>query len=264
MIGNGKNLTLAHYLTYDSSLQTVKSRNESVDLIEAELKDDINNATEDIEACANACNAYSKTRRLVKVFKSGPWEKKFTAFFDAFAKHRVRFNQVLTKHIAESVHAIREDIKDMSRRFEEILTNSLPKDLVELRDLVKDMGGVDFLLANPERLEDLIKKENKLSSDQAGGGISTDLQRPFTVQDLKEQLKRDIEDVLKTNLDTFKKGFELSLKQQQADLPGGPKQTHGGGDYDRIQDTVCLKIFASEKSLILNLWRNCEKFGKRW
>ena len=125
------------------------------------------------------------------------------------------------------------------------------------------MGGPEVVQEHPKDLEDLINEDNKLSSDQVGGGIPTDPQRPFTVQDLQEQLKRDIEEVLETNLETFKQGFELSLKQQQANLPGCLKQTRGG-DYGRIQDTVCLKITAPVKPLISDSWRNCEKSGKRW
>ena len=105
-------MTLAPYLTHDFSLQTIKSHNESI-IIEGQLKDEIINATKDIKACANACNAYSKTRRLVKVFKSPSWEKKFTGFFAAFTEHRVRFNQVLAKHVAEVVHSIQEDMRDI-------------------------------------------------------------------------------------------------------------------------------------------------------
>ena len=81
--------------------------------IEDELKDDIENARKDMEECENACDTYSKKRRLVKFFTSPSWEAKFAQFVAAFTEHRETFNRILIKRIAKATNSIQKDVKDI-------------------------------------------------------------------------------------------------------------------------------------------------------
>ena len=65
----------------------------------------IDQANEDIESCANSCDAYSKAPSIKKVILKGSWEKTFKRYIECFAARRRDFVLALSIHTADAVNS---------------------------------------------------------------------------------------------------------------------------------------------------------------
>ena len=98
---------------------------------------------------------------------------------------------------------------------------------------MEEKGGAQFVLGHDKELEELNNEDNQRLSEQGEA-------EPFSLQDLRkeiEQIKRNIDEVLKDNFHTFQQDFESSFKQKMDELA----RTLREGSHSKIQDKVCLK-----------------------
>ena len=96
-----------HLLTHDVRLRSVHDppgdflhHNET---LARRLTDLLKQIGEDIEACANACDAYRKQSTLAKVVKSFPWDRKLASFVETFIARREHIHLAVSMHTLQGV-----------------------------------------------------------------------------------------------------------------------------------------------------------------
>lgn len=84
----------------------------------------VNKTADDIKACSNACDTYSKKRLLAKVFQGPMWDTKLVAFAGSFTKRRTEFEFALSVHTAlgvdqlnSKVSAVMDTTQMMNQKF---------------------------------------------------------------------------------------------------------------------------------------------------
>jgi hypothetical protein len=71
--------------------------------IEDRLKSLVERTADDIKACSNVCDAYTKKRPLAKVLFSSVWDARLLDFVKLFAQRRREFQFELTIHTNQGV-----------------------------------------------------------------------------------------------------------------------------------------------------------------
>ena len=71
--------------------------------IEDHLKSLVGRTVDDIKACSNVCDAYTKTRLLARVLLSSVWDAKLLGFMEVFAMRRQEFKFELTMRTRRGV-----------------------------------------------------------------------------------------------------------------------------------------------------------------
>ncbi|KAJ3554138.1 hypothetical protein NM688_g3261 [Phlebia brevispora] len=202
-------------------------------------------AADNIKECANACDAYSRKRLLVKVLTGPAWEGRFTEFLDRFAQTRSEFKFALAVHVAKSVVRIRDAIDGVGDKVDNIRT--------ELHDLfreyqspeehviaakVEEKGGVDYVKQHDMILRELIQYEDNLESAKTKSverfGENTPAAqasrthfvklRPDEAErtafksnlaNLRSDLREGVHEATARNMETFEPKFDFQLKQIQ-------------------------------------------------
>lgn len=83
----------------------------------------IQDAAEDIESCANSCNAYAKTSLLSKVLLSGSWNNDFKKYMERLLIHRDDFVLALSIYIGEGVNAANDKLNAANMKLDATHTN---------------------------------------------------------------------------------------------------------------------------------------------
>lgn len=66
----------------------------------------VDEAAQDIKACANACDTWTKKKLLLRVLVGPAWEGKLAGFSSAFNMRRMQFEFALQIHTASAVDQI--------------------------------------------------------------------------------------------------------------------------------------------------------------
>lgn len=82
--------------------------------IEARMKILLGATAKEIKQCANVCDAYSKTKTVVKVVKGPLWEGTFINYVKLFAKRRDEFKFMLSTYIAVKVNEIDQKMDNLT------------------------------------------------------------------------------------------------------------------------------------------------------
>jgi hypothetical protein len=94
---------------------------------ENRFKSLIQETSDDIMDCSNACDTYMKKRLLAKVFLGPVWNEKLLGFVTLFAQRRKDFQFELTIHINQNLYKanskladIAYGVKDLDEKFERL------------------------------------------------------------------------------------------------------------------------------------------------
>jgi hypothetical protein len=130
------------------------------------------------------------------------WENRLAGFAGEFTRLRSRFDSELTLHTAVGVHKIGEnmDIVQMQqKKIIELLGKFGRMDSPDEKAMDKfivDKGGRDKVLGSEELLKEVSKHELSRGNNDANG-------KPYTFEDLQDDLKADIDQLLEKNLERF-------------------------------------------------------------
>ena len=75
---------------------------------------------DDIKACANACNTYSKKKLVVKFIRSTVWEQRLASFTGTFTQRRGQFEFELTLRSTEVGTATYSKVAEMQTSQQEM------------------------------------------------------------------------------------------------------------------------------------------------
>jgi hypothetical protein len=76
----------------------------------------IDGAAEEIRACGNACDAWTKQHLLIKVLSGVFWEEELASFFPKFSKRRKAFEFVLQIRTTTATDTIQLALKNMQEK----------------------------------------------------------------------------------------------------------------------------------------------------
>jgi hypothetical protein len=88
--------------------------------IKGRMQELVKKTADDIKACANACDTYSKKKLVVKILKGPAWEGKLVAFAGTFTKRRGEFEFALSIHTALGVDAANKAIEVVDKTTQEM------------------------------------------------------------------------------------------------------------------------------------------------
>ncbi|KAJ7093996.1 hypothetical protein B0H15DRAFT_905027 [Mycena belliarum] len=184
----------------------------------------VNATAEDIKACANACDTYIKKKLVVKILKGPMWEGKLVKFVGTFTKRRSEFEFALSIHTALGVDtanrtlgSVNETTQEMNMKMDmmmKMFQQFVAPEQKEMMRVVEQKGGLQACQGNDRILQELNDLEAKSSA--SAGGPSTAAKpgaRPFTLEDLKDDLQTDIDSAVEKNMTVFTRKFEIQQRQ---------------------------------------------------
>ncbi|KAH9891309.1 hypothetical protein C8Q73DRAFT_650960 [Cubamyces lactineus] len=239
-------------------LKGVESRNHvGLDgrVLKDRLEDLAERTAKDIKDCANLCDTFLKKRLIVKVLKGPVWADKLASFVQTFADRKADFQFALVMHSANTISDVKKQNYEIDAKIDVIIAlfgRFVTSEERRLAEEVKSNGGALKVRQNDEYLKSLMALDISIrhgpvpgaapGRDQLAGrrresaapisrevrpGISRELaarardggkETLISLEDLKWELREDIDEALERNLETFLGKFELQVSMLQAAL----------------------------------------------
>ncbi|KAJ7135469.1 hypothetical protein C8R43DRAFT_1021198 [Mycena crocata] len=210
-----------------TQLKNVKDADETApdgSTIKGRMQEIVKATAEDIKACANACDTYTKKKLVVKILKSGVWDMKLTKFAGTFTKRRSEFEFALSIHTALGVDAanktlgsVDETTKAMNEKMDmmmKMFQQFVAPEQKEMLRVVEQKGGVQACQDNDKILKELSDLEAKSSTSLAGASQSAKSGgKTSALDDLKDDLMVDPDAAMEKNLTVFSRKFEVQKRQ---------------------------------------------------
>ncbi len=226
--------------------------------IKARLQGLVEQATQDIKKCANACDAYAKKNVIAKVIKSSIWDDKLKEFIALFAKRRRDFTFALSIHVGVGVDDANRKLNEVDAKINMLLaifSKFASPEQQELAVLVQKKGGAKAVMGDDNALEELLNVRPATALDQPKTSSGRDGAERSNghwsdgddLAAVKQELFDSPELAIKKNLEVFERKFDLQHKALMDNLG---RMVHREGDrvidavaagpHDRILDPVRL------------------------
>ncbi len=211
VLGFALNAHLNPALTTLTSLERVPSEKARGSSMESRLEDLVKQTADDIKACANACDVYSKTRLLAKVLRSATWDDLFKQYVELFAQRRVDFLLRISVHSGTVLDDTHHKLLRVDEKVDELLrrvSESSPEQQ-RLREIVERNGGAEAVTSDDVLLE-MVLKANPLAAVSAStvGEHENDLDTSGLAT-IKAELLESTTDALERNFEVFERKFRL-------------------------------------------------------
>ncbi|OJT10257.1 hypothetical protein TRAPUB_13211 [Trametes pubescens] len=226
--------------------------------IEARMQNLVKQTADDITACGNACDAYSKKRLVVKVIKGSLWDGTLKGYIDIFAKRRKEFTFALSIHTGIGVDDANRKLDSLDSKMDvllEFFTTSVTPEYKELAALVQKKGGARAVMDSNETLEELLKfKAASAATTSKQAERDSPEHKSSTGKDdldaLKVELFESPELAIKKNFDVFERKFKMQQRELSEEMR---RVVHHEGDrvievvtsgsHDRIIDPEIHEIW---------------------
>ncbi|KAJ7743345.1 hypothetical protein B0H16DRAFT_1859871 [Mycena metata] len=216
----------------------------------------------DIKECYNGklqliVDAQKKRSIAIKFLKATSWNEKLVSYAVLFRTRREELQFAFSMKTVITVEEMNSNIKEIKESNDDA-----------------NNGGDKAVLASDQKCAELVKYEAKLA---ASSGQTVALKAKMSEEDtkkseakaianLKKEYREDIQVVIKENLESFSKGFQMGLDNLEKDL--GKKIVHQGdrvirhlnrGPHSRIKDKMIFHVWkeqgwkgsAKSRSLVL-------------
>ena len=272
--------------SHDARLHAIKGEDEVGPdgiSVKARMERLVEQTATDIKKCANICDAYLKKKPVVKVLTGHKWDAILCRFSGAFHERRAEFEFALSVHFGAEINKanvtldrpedVTKQIQDRlvithigylgakcscTRRMDALLAYFHTVSSSESQDIVariKDKAGVETVLENERLLRELVDGNGGFSGDavevRGRRGVT------FDVEELKSELREDIESTTEKNAQTFSRKFEMQRNQIMDQLSTVACSERGrfvdavtSGLHDRIVDPVRQFYIAHDVSLM--------------
>ncbi|KAI8983185.1 hypothetical protein BD414DRAFT_523114 [Trametes punicea] len=212
----------------------------------------------DIKDCANFCDTFLKKRLLVKVLKGPVWAEKLSGYVKTFTDRKSDFQFALSMHTANSLTDVKRQTYEIDAKIDVVIAlfnRFLSAEERRLAEEVERNGGAAKVRQNDDYLKSLIalditvrrggdkepqqgapsarEKATGRKRESVGGTRDTraeakdpvskaregtKVEASITLEDLKWELREDIDEALERNLETFLGKFELQVSMLQVAL----------------------------------------------
>lgn len=215
----------------------------------------VKQTADDITACGNACDAYSKKRLVVKVIKGTLWDSTLKGYIDVFAKRRKEFTFALSIHTGIGVDDANRKLDSLDSKMDvlvEFFTMSVTPEFKELAALVQKKGGARAVMDSNETLNELldfkaISAATTSKRAEHDGPEHNSYLGKGDLDALKLELFESPELAIKKNFDVFERKFKMQQRELSEEMR---RVVHHEGDrvieavtsgsHDRIIDPVRL------------------------
>ncbi|KAJ7126323.1 hypothetical protein C8R44DRAFT_980121 [Mycena epipterygia] len=187
--------------------------------IKGRMQEIVKGTADDIKACANACDTYSKKRLVVKVLKGPIWEGKLVKFVGIFTKRRSELEFALSVHTALSVDSANRTISSVDQTTQEMnakmdmmmkmFQKFVSPEQKEMERIIEQRGG-QARLNDEAALQVQYEFEAKSGGSQENNAKST---KSLGLDDLKEDLHTDPDAAIEQNMAKFTRKFEVQKRQ---------------------------------------------------
>ncbi|KAL1940585.1 hypothetical protein VTO73DRAFT_8020 [Trametes versicolor] len=206
---------------------------------------------QNIKDCANFCDTFLKKRLIVKVLKGPAWAEKLSGFVKTFTERKSDFQFALAMHTANSITDVKKQTIEIDAKLDVVIALFDRFLTAEERKLVAEVereGGATKVRQSDKSLKALleldisirsaptekdtrektaIKQREGLPGAREGRSVAKDgtsrgkdgvKQAAMPLDDLKWELREDIDDALDRNFGTFISKFELQVSLLQVAL----------------------------------------------
>ncbi|KAJ7925171.1 hypothetical protein B0H13DRAFT_2314677 [Mycena leptocephala] len=192
--------------------------------IKGRMQEIVKATADDIKACANACDTYTKKKLVVKILKGPVWEGKLAAFAATFTKRRSEFEFALSIHTALGVDAANQTLGSVDKTTQEMnqkmdmmmkmFQQMVAPEQKEMMRIVEQKGGLQACQENDKILKELSDLEAKSTATPGGATQSAKTaQKTSALEDLKDDLMVDPDAAMEKNLTVFSRKFEVQKRQ---------------------------------------------------
>ncbi|KAL0577140.1 hypothetical protein V5O48_004854 [Marasmius crinis-equi] len=222
------NVTMCDMMSTLGLLKKIPSPHEQCGgvTVEDRLHGRLNDVVQSIKDCAKLCDSYQRRHAAVKFFTSLKWQSKFTSVAEQFVDHQKAIQSDLQLYIAFEISAATSILSTLNRNvatvIETVFERMQPSKDRDIAAFVQSKGGRQAGDPDDQLLKDVIKYEQQLQrKDEKGivnpkGGPQQHTEMLTTLDKFKEELKKDIDIILKENTELFEKRFdavEFRLKE---------------------------------------------------
>ncbi|KAJ7368797.1 hypothetical protein DFH08DRAFT_33383 [Mycena albidolilacea] len=230
--------------------------------IRGRMQEIVKGTADDIKACANTCDTYTKKKLVVKILKGPVWEGKLVAFVGKFTKRRGEFEFALSIHTALGVDAANRAITAVDKTTQEMnakmdmmmkmFQTFVSPEQKEMARLVEQKGGIQACQENDKVLRELDDLENKSSAAHLQQGPTSTKGAASTsgLDDLKDELMTDVDAAIQKNLTVFSRKLEVQTRQIIDELSKVVERQGDrvisaitAGPHDRIVDADVHKVW---------------------
>ncbi|TBU26461.1 hypothetical protein BD311DRAFT_779599 [Dichomitus squalens] len=241
-------------------LHTIKSEDEVGPdgvSIKARMEHLLERTATDIRECANTCDTYLKKKPIVKILTCPSWDTILCNLSAAFHKRRAEFEFALSMHTGLDIEAnakldeIEGTAQQTQDRLDDMLAyfhTALSPEYEDIAARVRGRGGLQAVMDNERLLRELIHEFRGHVDGTLDIRGRQDV--AFDMEELKLELREDIELAVERNAQTFSRKFEMQRQQIVDELA---RVVHREGDrvinaipsrpHDRIIDADLYAIW---------------------
>ncbi|KAI0666566.1 hypothetical protein C8Q78DRAFT_1107669 [Trametes maxima] len=189
--------------------------------VKGRMQELVKQTADDITACGNACDTYSKKRLIVKVIKGSVWESTLKGYMDVFAKRRKDFTFALAIHTGMGVDDANRKLASLNSKIDliiEFFQKATSPEQQELATLVQKKGGPTAVMGNSDVLNELLRfkppsatnttKRGDREGVEHGGHSGLD-----NLDALKLELFESPELAIRKNLEVFERKFKMQQRE---------------------------------------------------
>ncbi|KAI0759985.1 hypothetical protein BD413DRAFT_266792 [Trametes elegans] len=161
-------LEMRNMMAVLTQLQSVRANHIGRDglTVGARLEELVKKTAQDIEECANACDAYARKRLLVKVFKASSWDGTLKDYVKLFTDRKGEFTFAVSVHTGLAVDRANDQLDMLVTKMDLVLVffqKTAPREQRALAEAIRQEGGADAVLAKTEVMQELLLKEQQLA-----------------------------------------------------------------------------------------------------
>ncbi|KAJ7743338.1 hypothetical protein B0H16DRAFT_1010259 [Mycena metata] len=212
----------------------------------------------DIKECYNVVDAQKKRSIAIKFLKASSWNEKLVSYAVLFRTRREELQFAFSIKTNITVDEMNSNIKEIKETMMRMFATMLSPQEKAIEVWIKQNGGDKAVLASDKKCAELVRYEAKLA---ASSGQTVTLKGEEDIKkgearaivNLKKEYREDIQVIIKENLDSFSKGFQLGLGNLEKDL--GKKIIHQGdrvirhlnrGPHSRIKDKMIFHVWKDQ------------------
>ncbi|KAI0666294.1 hypothetical protein C8Q78DRAFT_1072526 [Trametes maxima] len=238
------------------------------------LRELAESTAEDIKQCANLCDVFLKSKILLRVLKGPLWAERFASCMERFARRKEEYSLALAMHTASTVTKMAVDVDQINAKMDlmsELFTQWMSAGERKLSAQVEKEGGAARVRHDDPALKRLM---GSMGAKEPAAGVSlgrpaveervkgaqpevksvghkraqvkgTDSGRDnsFGLDDLKKELREDLDDTIERNFTIFLKKYDFQAQLMSDRIIHAVEAAVAGGTHSRIKNADLQRLW---------------------
>ncbi|KAI0651487.1 hypothetical protein C8Q79DRAFT_922231 [Trametes meyenii] len=229
---------------------------------------------EDIKQCANLCDIFLKSKLLLRVLKGPLWAERFASCMERFARRKEEYGLALAMHTASTVTKMAVDVDQINAKMDlmsELFTQWMSAGERKLSAQVEKEGGAARVRHDDPALKRLMGsvgvKEpaagvstSRPVVEEGGKGVQPEVKpvghqraqvkgtdggrdNSFGLDDLKKELREDLDDTIERNFTVFLKKYDFQAQLMSDRIIHAVEAAVAGGTHSRIKNADLQRLW---------------------